>query len=163
VAIDDPDADPATADLRDSRETFSGVERRLVAYRRELGARWAVAPRMSIGFLAWYSNDEDVLRYEAVKANRLARQVEEELVERLLDLSAGPHGNNGQTLFIVVDGQVPLAPTRVRHASYDERDTIVTRARSILGFVKRLVGPRRMEVDEPSLRLQRRRNESDEA
>jgi len=74
MAIDDPDADPRTHALATDRARFESVERHLAAYRRELEARISIAPRMRMGFLAWYSNDEDVLRYEAVKSNAFARR-----------------------------------------------------------------------------------------
>jgi hypothetical protein len=82
MAIDDPDADPATRALVDDRARLESVDRHLAQYRRELVSRVSIASRMRMGFLAWYSNDEDVLRYHGVKANAFSRQPE--IPERLL-------------------------------------------------------------------------------
>ena len=83
IAIDHPDADPKTKALGQARERWAGVERHLAHYRRELEARIAIVPRMRLGFLAWFSNDEDVLRYFAVKRNAYAHPPN--LPERLLE------------------------------------------------------------------------------
>lgn len=82
MAVDDPDADPATRELARDPALPKRVERHLAAYQRELRASLALATRMRMGFLAWYTNDEHVLRYHAVKANAFARQPL--LPERLL-------------------------------------------------------------------------------
>ncbi len=73
LAIDHPDAAAPTAALADDEVLPARVERQLAAYRRELTARAAVATRMRLGFLIWYGNAEDVLRYHAVKRNAFAR------------------------------------------------------------------------------------------
>jgi hypothetical protein len=82
MAVDDPDADPATRSLADDGAPPRRVERHLEAYRRELTARVALATRMRMGFVLWFSNGEDILRYHAVKANAFAR--EPGLPDRLL-------------------------------------------------------------------------------
>lgn len=82
MAVDDPDAHPETGGLPRNPALPERVERHLAAYRRELRARLAVATRMRMGFVAWYSGSEQVLRYHAVKANAFARQPR--LPERLL-------------------------------------------------------------------------------
>ncbi|MCA9717504.1 MAG: hypothetical protein H6713_12455 [Myxococcales bacterium] len=73
LAVDHPDAAPSTAALAGDQARVERVERQLAAYRRELTARVALATRMRLGFLIWYSDAEDVLRYHAVKANAFAR------------------------------------------------------------------------------------------
>jgi hypothetical protein len=75
MAIEHPDAHPDTAALLQDAEAYPTVLERLDEYRRELTARVAVAPRMSMGFVAWFSNGEDVLRYHAVKANAFQHEV----------------------------------------------------------------------------------------
>lgn len=82
MAVDDPDADPETHELARDPTLPQRVKRHFAAYRRELRARLAVATRMRMGFVAWYNNDEHILRYHAVKANGFARQPL--LPERLL-------------------------------------------------------------------------------
>lgn len=84
MALDHPDADPATGRLAADPIPYERAVRHLDEYRRELEALVAVAPRLRMGFLAWFSNDEDVLRYHAVKANAFAREPEPplELLER---------------------------------------------------------------------------------
>lgn len=63
-------------------DRLASVYDHLDAYERELTARLAPAPRMRLGFIAWYSNDEDILRYHGVRDNAFAR--EPSLPERLL-------------------------------------------------------------------------------
>jgi hypothetical protein len=74
MAIDDPGAHPSTRALGRDLERATAVTSRLERYGRELAARLAIVPRLRMGFLAWFSNDEDVLRYVAVKSNSFARQ-----------------------------------------------------------------------------------------
>ena len=50
MAIDHPDADPATRSLAADGEASERVSARLAAYRREVAARLAVAPRLRMGF-----------------------------------------------------------------------------------------------------------------
>jgi hypothetical protein len=75
MAIDDPDAHPATAALLQDEDAYPTVLRRMDRYRREMTARLAMAPRMQMGFVAWFSNGENVLRYHAVKDNAFLREV----------------------------------------------------------------------------------------
>ncbi len=74
VAIDDPDAAPATSALADDAGLLSRVHGRLREYERALTARWAPAPRARLGFLLWYNQAEQALRYHGVKANLYARE-----------------------------------------------------------------------------------------
>ena len=71
LAIDDPDAVPATAALETGA---SAAEERLRRYRRALEARWSLAPSARLGFVFWFSQTEQVLRYYAVKGNAFARE-----------------------------------------------------------------------------------------
>lgn len=82
MAIDDPDADPATKALASNAEFRTMAEGQVVRYRRELQAHWAPAGPLRMGFLVWFSGTEQVWRYFAVKANAYAHQIE--LPETLL-------------------------------------------------------------------------------
>ena len=75
MAVDHPDAAPATHALANDRELDFAARRHLAAYRRELTSRLSPATRMRIGFPLWYSNDERALRYFAVKRNEFTREV----------------------------------------------------------------------------------------
>lgn len=72
AAVDDPDAAPDTAALATDRGLVHRTDQHLAAYRRSLSATWAPATRARLGFVLWFSQGEDVLRYHAVKANRFA-------------------------------------------------------------------------------------------
>ncbi len=74
MAIDDPDAVPATRSLRTNASLLANADERLRRYHRALDAWWAPAPPARVDFVAWFSQMEQVLRYHAVKANRFARQ-----------------------------------------------------------------------------------------
>lgn len=74
MAVDDPDARPATAALRHDAAIVANAEARLDRYHRALDARWAPAPPARMGFVAWFSQAEQALRYHAVKANQFARE-----------------------------------------------------------------------------------------
>ena len=74
MAVDHPDAAPATRALGNAHALDLAAQRHLAAYRSELSARIAPASRMRIGFPLWYSNDERALRYFAVKRNEFARE-----------------------------------------------------------------------------------------
>jgi len=82
LAIEHDDADPATAALAADRGRYAAVQARLGRYAREVSASVAITTRLRMGFVAWYSNDEDVLRYFAIKENAFAR--EPGLPERVL-------------------------------------------------------------------------------
>jgi hypothetical protein len=72
MAVDDPDADPATRLLAgddSQRELAIRVAQR---YRSELTARFAPAGPARMGFLVWYSGTEQMWRYAGVKANAFA-------------------------------------------------------------------------------------------
>jgi hypothetical protein len=73
MAIDDPDAAPATRALV-TPAAAARAEQRLEAYARELNSLWAPATRLRMSFPMWFSGDEQALRYFAVKENRFARE-----------------------------------------------------------------------------------------
>ncbi len=74
MALEDPDADPATRALSsdEERQRFAGELGK--RYLHELEARWSPAGPMRMGFLFWFSGTEQVWRYYAVKQNAFARQ-----------------------------------------------------------------------------------------
>ncbi len=82
MAVDHPNAAPATHALANARDLDAAAQRHLASYRRELTARLSIATRMRLGFPLWYSNDERALRYFAVKRNAFTR--EPMIPERLL-------------------------------------------------------------------------------
>lgn len=82
AAVDDPDATPATAALAGDPAPLARTGQRLREYVRALSARWAPAPRARLGFLLWYNQAEQTLRYHGVKQNWYAR--EPVLPDRLL-------------------------------------------------------------------------------
>jgi hypothetical protein len=83
MALDDPDADPATAAVLADPFWRRRTERELEDYRRELTARWAPATSRRATFPLWFSANEQVLRYYGVKANLFAR--DPQLAEHLLN------------------------------------------------------------------------------
>ncbi len=74
VAFDESEGQPQLAALAADTARLAKVHDHLDRYRRELAAQIAIAPPMRMGFVAWYSNDEDVLRYHGVKNNYFARE-----------------------------------------------------------------------------------------
>lgn len=74
MAVDHPDAVPATRALANAHDLDEAARRHLASYRRELSAPFAPVARMRVGFPLWYSGDERVLRYFAVKRNAFARE-----------------------------------------------------------------------------------------
>lgn len=106
MAIEHPDAHPDTAALLTDTEAYPAVLERLDDYRREMTARLAIAPRMRMGFVAWYSNGEDVLRYHPVKENAFAHEVS--IPARLL--SADPYRAYLLESILVADSQSPVRP-----------------------------------------------------
>lgn len=76
MAIDDPDADPATSALASDSELKKTAEEQAARYVRELESPWALAGPMRMGFLTWFSGTEQVWRYFAVKANAFAHTTE---------------------------------------------------------------------------------------
>lgn len=83
LALDHPDADPATRALASDEGALAYVEAEARAYAAELEARLALATRRRAGFILWFANGEDVLRYHGVRNNVWARQPD--IPERLLD------------------------------------------------------------------------------
>jgi len=74
LAIDDPDARAETAALGRDAALDAWARECLRRYRRALEARWAPAPPARLGFLLWFSQAEQVLRYHAVKADAFAHE-----------------------------------------------------------------------------------------
>ena len=74
MALDDPDADPRSRNLLADRYWLARANRDAEAYREAMTARWAPAAGARVTFMFWYSGDEQVWRYHAVKANAFARQ-----------------------------------------------------------------------------------------
>lgn len=89
MAIDDPSADSSTAALAKDPYWRARAERDLAAYRRELEARLSVGSPMRMTFPLWFSGDEQILRYHAVKANAFARRPS---VPKALTSAADPYG-----------------------------------------------------------------------
>jgi len=76
LAVDDPDAMPATHALGGDEAQASFTADRLARYERALDARWSLAPPARLAFMLWFSPAEQVLRYHAVKANAFAHDAE---------------------------------------------------------------------------------------
>jgi hypothetical protein len=72
LAVDDAEALPDTAALRDDEARRMRADRQFEAYGRTLAARWAPAARPRLGFVLWFGSAEQALRYHGVKANRFA-------------------------------------------------------------------------------------------
>jgi hypothetical protein len=68
MAIDDPDADPATRALATNEEFRKMAVSQAKRYLSELQANFAPFGPMRMGFLVWFSGTEQVWRYFAVKA-----------------------------------------------------------------------------------------------
>ena len=75
MAIDDPDAEPATRALASDTGYRAMAEEQISRYRRELLARWAPAGPMRMGFLMWFSGTEQAWRYFKVKENAFAHEI----------------------------------------------------------------------------------------
>lgn len=93
LAVDDPDAQPATVELAANRGLAAVADKRLGQYRRALEAHWSLAPPARIAFALWFSQTEQALRYHAVKANRFAH--EPPIDARLL------HGDNLHAAYLL--------------------------------------------------------------
>jgi DNA uptake protein ComE-like DNA-binding protein len=104
LAVDDPDSLPATRALKAEPARAQRAEAQLADYRRALTARWAPAPRAWMTFPVWFSQTEQLLRYQAVKANRFA--LEPPVPPRLL---AGPDVYGAYLLENVLPGDQPGA------------------------------------------------------
>jgi hypothetical protein len=74
MSMDDPGADPATSALLKTPYWKTRAEGDFAAYGRELRARLLLGAPMRMTFPLWFSGDEQVLRYYAVKANAFARR-----------------------------------------------------------------------------------------
>jgi hypothetical protein len=112
ASVDDPEASPATAALARDPGPVEVTERRLRAYRRALAARWSPATRARLGFLLWYNQAEQTLRYHAVKANRYVR--EPDVPARLL-APGDPYAAYLLGSVLPGDGRGPLkSPGRLR-------------------------------------------------
>jgi len=72
MAIEDHDADLATSGLAHKPESIRLAYGRLRSYQRELSTGTALAGRWRMTFPLWFSGVEQVLRYDAVKANAFA-------------------------------------------------------------------------------------------
>jgi hypothetical protein len=74
LAVDDDDADPATASLRAGagRAVLRRAGTGLREYRDVLASRVALAPFRRLGFLLWYSQAAQAQRYFAVKGDEFA-------------------------------------------------------------------------------------------
>jgi len=72
MALDDPDADPATRALVINTQLHQQAEERLQSYQREMAAAFAPFTRLRLTFPFWFSQSEQVLRYTAVKLNAFA-------------------------------------------------------------------------------------------
>lgn len=88
MAVDHADANPDTRALALDEGRDEAARRHLMAYASEMSARISPATRMRVGFPLWYSNDERVLRYFAVKRNGFAYTPS--IPERLLE-TADPY------------------------------------------------------------------------
>jgi hypothetical protein len=73
LAVDDPDAVPATRALALDDELCLRAQVELARYARDLAAWFAPVRPAQMRFLLWFSGNEQVLRYHAVKENVLAR------------------------------------------------------------------------------------------
>lgn len=74
LAVEAADAAAATSRLPADENIKAVTRAQLDAYRRAVTARWAIAPKATTGFPLWFSANEQVLRYHAVRANLFARE-----------------------------------------------------------------------------------------
>ncbi len=74
LAIDDPDGLPETRALASDDSARMRAAEYLSRYRRALEARWSIAPPSRLGFVLWFSQTEQALRYQAVARNAFARE-----------------------------------------------------------------------------------------
>jgi hypothetical protein len=73
MAVDAPDASPDTTRLLAERYRRAWANEELEAYRHALSARWSLASKARMTFPLWFSPNEQVLRYYAVRENLFAR------------------------------------------------------------------------------------------
>jgi hypothetical protein len=74
MAIEAGDVAPETGRLLSDTSIARLADAQLAAYRRALTARCAIAPKGVMGFPLWFSSNEQVLRYRAVRDNLFARE-----------------------------------------------------------------------------------------
>jgi len=82
LAVDDPDADPATRALANDPMWRKYASNSLALYSKEMAARWVRPLRWQLTFPGWFSQTDQILRYHAVRTNAFAR--EPEIPEKLL-------------------------------------------------------------------------------
>lgn len=76
MAIDDPEADPATKALATDDDLRKTAERQAVWYRDELKGSYSPFGPLRMGFLFWFGGTEQVWRYFSVKQNAFAHENE---------------------------------------------------------------------------------------
>jgi hypothetical protein len=111
MAIDDPDAVPATRAIATDTALRARAFDDFDAYRRALAARWSVAPKARMTFPFWFSRGEQVLRYHAVQENLFAHRPD--IPDRLY---APPRAYEAYLLENVLPGQpegAPKSPSRL--------------------------------------------------
>lgn len=74
MAVDAKGVAAETASLATDAELRARAARELDTYRRTVSARWAIAPKLTMTFPLWFSANEQVLRYHAVRENLFARE-----------------------------------------------------------------------------------------
>ncbi len=75
MAIDDPDAEPATRALASDAGYRAMAQEQVSRYMWEMRARWAPAGPMRMGFLMWFSGTEQAWRYFKIKENAFAHEI----------------------------------------------------------------------------------------
>jgi hypothetical protein len=76
MAVDDPDALPATRALASDTTARDLAFAQMAEYRRAMTARWSIAPKARMTFPLWFSRAEQVLRYHGVRENLFAREAD---------------------------------------------------------------------------------------
>ncbi len=74
LAIDDPDAHPATRALANDQSWHRYASGSLALYSKEMTARGLKPARWRLTFFGWFNQTEQILRYEAVRRNAYARE-----------------------------------------------------------------------------------------
>ncbi len=72
MALEDPDADPATRGLIANPREREIADRQARGYRQDLESRWPFPGPRRMGFILWFSGIEQIWRYFAVKENAFA-------------------------------------------------------------------------------------------
>jgi hypothetical protein len=73
LAVDDPDAAAQTRALARDEAVRDRADRNVAAYGRDLARDWWPVQPSRMRFLLWFSQAEQIQRYDAVKANLFAR------------------------------------------------------------------------------------------